>query len=309
MAQLSRGQFGALVALAAIWGASFMFIEVMLEAMGPIAIAWLRLGGGAALVLVIATARGARWPRSRRYWLDAAVLGLLASAVPLTLIPWGQREVSSQLAGVLNSATPLWTALLASLFLADEHITGRRGVGLVLGFAGAVAVVGGSTLDVDAATPEGALAVILATVCYGGGAVWVRARLRGVDTTLLAGTSSALAVAMLTPVLLAAESVPSPSSFSPEVALASLGLALLSSGVAYVIYYWLLATAGATQASSVTYLIPAFALAWGAAVLDESFPPRALPGLALIAAGIWLVTRAPAERAPLALERRAPSEP
>ncbi len=291
MTRIPTPQLLGIVTLAAIWGASFMFIKVMLAEMGPVAIAWLRLLGGAVLVLALAFARGARWPASRGYWLDTVVVAVLASAVPLVLIPWGERSISSQLAGLLNGAMPLWTALLATAFLPAERMDGSRVLGLGLGFAGVLVVIGPDVLHPGAASTQGALAVVLATVGYAANAVWIRRRMLGEDSTLLAGTQNLLAALLLTPLLLAVEPVPDLPSLSARVLLASAALALLSSGVAYVIYYWLLTTLEATQASLVTYLIPLFALTWGAAVLDEALPLATLPGLALIAGGVWLVGR------------------
>lgn len=135
-----------ILVLAAIWGTSFMFIKIMLVAMCPIAIAWLRLVGGAVFVLGIAAVRGARLPTSRRYWLDATVVALLASAAPRPLIPWGERAISSQLAGLLSGSMPLWTALLAAAFLPAERLDGSRVLGLALGFVGVLVVIGPDVL-------------------------------------------------------------------------------------------------------------------------------------------------------------------
>ena len=284
-------QLIGLVALAAIWGASFMFIKVMLEEMGPVAIAWVRLGGGAALVLAVAAWRRRRLPRSARHWRDVCVVALLSSAIPLVLIPWGEQEISSQLAGILNGAMPLWVALFAHAFLASERLHRMETLGLAIGFAGTAVVIGPDVLDVASASTQGALAVVGATVGYAASAVFVRRRLLGVDSTLLAGSQNVIAFVMLTPLLLAVESVPDLPSMSSRVVVASAGLALLSSGVAYIIYYWLLATLHATQAAMVTYLIPIAAVFWGWVVLRESIGLAALPGLLLIIAGVYLVNR------------------
>lgn len=289
-------QLIGLIALASIWGASFMFIKVMLDGMGPIAIAWVRLGGGAALVLAVAAARGARLPRGARVWFDIALLALLSSAIPLVLIPWGEQEIDSSLAGVLNGAMPLFVAVLAHRFLAGERLTGARSVGLALGFAGVMVVIGPDLLDVASESTQGQLAVVAATLGYAAGAVLTRRRLLGVDSTLLAGAQSVIAFAMLTPLLLAFESVPQPTDLSSRVLLASVGLAVLASGVAYIIYYWLLATVSATQAALVTYLIPVAAIFWGWLVLSEGVALSAAPGLALIVAGVYVVNRSPATK-------------
>lgn len=291
MNRIPTPQLVGLVVLAAIWGASFVFIKVMLAEMGPVAVAWTRLLGGAAFVLGVAAIRGVRWPRTRRYWLDASVVAVLASAVPLVLIPWGERAISSQLAGVLNGTMPLWTALLAAAFLPAERLDAGRAGGLALGFLGVLVVIGPDVLRPGEASTQGALAVVLATACYAGNAVWIRRRLVGVNSTLLAGVQNLLATLYLTPLLLAVERVPPLTSLSTPVLVSMLCLALLSSGVAYVIYYWLLTTLEATQASLVTYLIPLFALGWGAVVLGERLPLSTVPGLALIVAGVWLVGR------------------
>jgi len=291
MNRIPTPQLAGIVVLAAIWGASFMFIKVMLEAMGPVAIAWLRLVGGAAFVLALAAFRGARLPISRRYWLDATVVAVVASAVPLVLIPWGEQAISSQLAGLLNGTMPLWTALLAVAFLPAERFDASRALGLLLGFAGVLVVIGPDVLQPGEARTQGALAVVLATLGYAANAVWIRRRLLGENSTLLAGVQNLIAALLLTPLLVAVESVPDLPSMPARVLLASAGLAVLSSGVAYVIYYWLLTTLEATQASLVTYLIPLFALGWGALILDEALPLATLPGLVLIVAGLWLLGR------------------
>lgn len=280
-----------LFALAAIWGASFMFVEVALTAMGPVAVGWVRLGGGALLLLTLAAVRGARLPHGARSWFDVAMVGLLASAAPLVLIPWGQQAITSGLAGVLNGAMPLFVALLAHHFLPAERLSATRSFGLVLGFVGLVVLIGADLLDVASESTQGQLAVVLATVGYAAGAVYIRRRLLAMDLTVLAGVQSAVAFLLVTPMLLLAEDVPDVRQFSLSVGLAVAALALLSSGAAYLIYYWLLATLHATQVSVVTYLIPVFALLLGWLVLDETLARSAIPGLVLIAGGIWLVNR------------------
>jgi len=283
-------QLVGIVALAVIWGGSFMAIKVMLDQLGPVAIAWLRLGGGALLILGVVAAQRTHVPSTARYWANVTVVAVLAAAVPLVLIPWGERSISSQLAGLLNGTTPLWVALLAHGALPAERLDRRAALGLAIGFLGVLAVIGPDVFDVRNSSTQGALAVVLATLGYGVGAVYVRARLAGTNSTLLAGTQSAIAFAVLTPLLLAAEGLPDLGGLSGRVLIATGALALLSSGVAYIIYYWLLATLHATQAAIVTYLIPLAALFWGWLVLDESIGLGAVPGLALIVVGVYLVS-------------------
>ena len=290
-------QLIALVALAAIWGASFMFIKVMLEEMGPVAVGWVRLGGGAAVLFAVLGARRTALPRAPRRWADIAVVGLLGTAIPFVLIPWGEQEIDSGLAGVLNASMPLFVVVLAAAARVDEPISRARAGGLALGFVGVIVVIGPDLLEIASAGTQGQLAVVVASLSYAAGAVYTRRFLLGMDSTLLAGGQTIVAFVLLTPLLLAAESVPELPELSRRVLLASAALAFLSTGVAFVIYYWLLATASAMQASLVTYLAPAAALFWGWLVLDERLALSIVPGLALIAAGIYLANRPAAARA------------
>ena len=288
-------QLIGLFVLASIWGASFMFIKLMLEEVSPIAVGWMRLGGGALLIMIVVAVRRTALPRDGHYWRSVLMVGALGSAVPFVLIPWAEQEISSQLAGILNGAMPLWAVLLAHLALVEERID-RYGVfGLLLGFVGLAIVIGPGVLDVRDASTQGALAMLLAALSYAASAVLVRRRLRGVDSTLLAGNQTLLAFIYLTPLLLL-DGVPDFGSLSTTVWLSALALGLLASGVAYLIYYWLLATLHATQVSMVTYLAPAAAVFWGWAVLNETVGWSVWPGLALTLAGIYLLNR-PAKQA------------
>jgi drug/metabolite transporter (DMT)-like permease len=151
-------------------------------------------------------------------------------------------------------------------------------------------VIGPGIFDLADASTQGALMMLLAALSYAASAVWVRRRLRGVDSTLLAGNQTLLAFLFLTPWVLV-EGAPNPAELSSDVLWSALALGFLATGVAYLIYYWLLATLHATQASLVTYLAPAAAVFWGWAILDESIGLAVWPGLALILVGMYLVNR------------------
>lgn len=290
-------QLIGLLVLSLIWGASFMFIKVMLEEMGPVAVAWLRLGGGSVFVLLVA-GRRLRSLGVRR-WGDLLVQGALSSAIPFMLIPWGEQRIDSSLAAILNAAMPLFVAPLAHIVLVDERMTRLRTAGIALGFAGVVVVIGPDLLEIAKSSTQGQLAVVLASASYAAGAVWTRRRMLGIDSTVLAAGQGVAAFLLVTPLLFGFESAPSLFDLSSRVLLATIGLALLSSGVAIVIYYWLLATVSATHAALVTYLAPVAALFWGWLVLSEGIAAAAVPGLALIVGGVYLVTRAPAGAAPV----------
>ncbi|MEX2032551.1 MAG: ATP-binding protein [Dehalococcoidia bacterium] len=194
----------ALVALSAVWGASFMFIKIMVGEMSPIAVGWLRLAGGTALIAVVAGATGRRLPRSKNYWRGALVVAALGGAIPLVVIPWGQREIPSNLGAVLNGAMPFWVAILATIFLPAERVTLTKALGVLIGFAGLALIIGPDALDLRAGSTQGQLAIVGATACYAGAAVFTRRTMLGVDSTILAGMQNGLGFLMLTPLLLLA---------------------------------------------------------------------------------------------------------
>lgn len=270
-----------------------MLIKVMLDEMGPSAVGWTRLGGGALLIMIVVAVRRPSIPRGPGHWRDVAVVAVLASAAPMVLIPWGEQEIPSNLAAILNGATPIWTAVLSVAFLPAERMTPLRLAGVAMGFAGLAVIIGPDALDVRAASTQGQLAVVLATLGYAAGAVLTRRRLLGADSTLLAGSQNALAFIILTPLVLAAGDVPDFAALSLKVLVAALALAFLGQGIAIMIYFWLLKNVEATQVALVTYLAPVAAIAWGWAILDERLELSLLPGLALILGGMVLANRRP----------------
>ncbi|MCK9487546.1 MAG: DMT family transporter [Dehalococcoidia bacterium] len=295
----------ALAALSLIWGASFMFIKVMLDELTPIAIAWARLAGGGLLIGAVVASLRRGLPRSRVYWRDVAVVGLFGSAIPMVLIPWGEREIPSNLAAVLNGAMPFGVAILSTIFLPAERLTKGKAVGVTIGFVGLAVIIGPDALDLRSGSTQGQLAVVAAAMSYAAGAVFTRRRLLGVDTTTLAGAQNTMALLMLTPLLFLAGDPPNPLHLEGRTVAAALGLALLSQGVAVILYFWLLSNVEATQASFVTYLAPIAAQFWGWLVLNE-VPALALaPGLSLIILGIVVVNRS--ARAPVQVSAPQPA--
>lgn len=285
------------LAIALIWGASFLFVAVLVRELSPLAIAWTRLGGGAVVILAMAAVRRTPVPRSGRYWRDVVFVSVFASTIPFILIPLGQQEVASSLAAILNSSVPIWTAAFAFILLPTERLSRLRIAGLALGFVGVAVVIGRSGLALDGAAARGQLAILGAAACYGVGAVYFRRTLIGRDSTLIAGAQSAIGFVMLTPVVIATGTVPHVSTLATVTLLAAAGLSVLCSGVAIIIYYWLLHEVTAAQATTSTYLIPVTAIFWGWAVLDEQLSWTVIPGLALIILGVWLLNRAaPAAR-------------
>lgn len=270
-----------LVALAAIWGASFLFMRIASPAIGPLATAELRM--------LIAGATLAAWfavigfdPQWRRWWRYYLAIGLVNSAAPFLLYAYSALQLSAGLMAVINATSPMWGALLSSLVLKDR-LTARRSAGLVLGIAG-VALVSGP----QAASAWLAIAASLgAAFCYGLAGVVLRLAARDTTARGMAVGTQTMAGLLLLPLLVTAPAaVPSASVIASVLA-----IGIVCSGVAYVMYFRLIADIGPTGALTVTYLIPVFGVLWGALFLGEPLTIATLLGGLIVIAGTVLVLR------------------
>ncbi len=205
-------------------------------------------------------------------------------AAPFVLIGQGQEEITSSLAGILVASAPLFTALLAVRLDQEERSRGLRLVGVVVGFFG-VAVLLGLDLGGDGAALLGGLMVVLASLGYAIGGLIVKTRLTGIAPLGMSATVMAVSTVVLLPLALltAPDSVP---GIGPVAAILALGV--IGTGAAFVILFWLISTAGPARAWIVTYIAPAFAVVYGATLLDESIEPATVAGLVLILSGSWL---------------------
>ncbi len=283
--------------LACLWGSSFLFINLALEGLSPPQVVLGRLTLGALVLALVVALLRAPLPRSRAVWGHLLVAGIVANVVPWLLLAWGQQQVPSGLAGVLNAATPLFTTMVAAAALSDERLHLRRAVGLALGFAGVALVVGPVELGAAAAdrvplVPQ--LAIVGAAACYGVGFTYMRRFLsgRGHSPLVLAAGQLACAAGVLW--LLAPLLAGGAPTLTLGVLGAITGLGVLGTGTAYILYYRLLGEIGATRTSTVTYLIPVVAVTLGVVVLDEPLRASMLLGAAVVVAGVALVqSRAP----------------
>ncbi|MFE4974162.1 DMT family transporter [Kitasatospora sp. NPDC056651] len=294
------------VALSAIWGASFALIKVAVEAgVPPLWVALWRCLLGAAALWAVLLVRGEPVPRDRALWGHSAVVAVLLNSVPFTLFSFGETRVSSVLAGVMNATTPLFTLLFAVLTVREERRPGaRRLTGLGLGFVG-VLVVLGVWHGLGTGASAGALACLAAACCYGAGFAYLRRFLAGrpesvTTLSVLQITCAAAELALVAPL---AAGLPRWPGAGAAVALLTLGA--LGTGVAYLLNLGLVRGAGTTVASAVTYVIPLWSTAFGAAFLAEPVGWNALAGGALVIAAVALTkprpapARAPKERQPV----------
>jgi drug/metabolite transporter (DMT)-like permease len=280
----------ALLALGATWGASFLFIKVIVEETSPLEVAEGRMFFGALAVGAVMALRKTplRWPLS--LWIKVGVWALVGVVVPFILIAWAEEHIASGTASVLNSTMPLFTVLFAALFLIEEQLSPLRLAGLMVGFVGVVVLTGGDIYDVRDANVLGQLAVVGAAACYGIGTVYARTLLKQVDPLGLSGGQLVLGTLLVLPLLLAVRGTPD-YSLSAEAWLSLLALGVLGSGFAFVAYLWLVDNVGSVRSSLVTYIIPIVGLFLGWAVLDESIGVNTVLGCALIIAGVATVMR------------------
>lgn len=269
--------------LAAVWGASFLFIKVALEDVGPLTVVAARL-----LLAVVGIAGFLAHRRGRHEvgrmlravpLVDTLVLAVTAAAVPFVLIAWAETRISSSLAGILNAAVPLLTALIALKVDPFNRLRGWRNVGLVVGFAG-VALVAGSDVD---GSRTGVLAMLGAVVLYAVGSHWAKARFAGVEPINIALVQTVAAAALVVPLAVVFDRPDRVPSIDTIGALVALGLG--GTAVGFLLYYRLLSSAGPQHAVAVTYLAPIAAVFYGAVILDERITGTAVLGMAIILAG------------------------
>ena len=273
-----------LVSLSVLWGGSFFFAKVALGALGPFTVVFARVALAAlALALVVPLRRDAPWSA---YF----AMGLLNNALPFSLIFWGQTEIASGLASILNATTPLFTLIVAHLLTPDEKIDRTKVLALLTGLSGVVVLIGPAALVGDAAL-WGQAACLAAALSYAFAGVYGRCfRRMGIAPAKAAARQATASAVLFLPIMLIVDQ-PWRLSEPPSVVvcLALIGLALLSTALAYVLYFRILEVAGATNLLLVTFLIPVTAILLGAVVLGERFEPRHFAGMALIGVGLALI--------------------
>jgi drug/metabolite transporter (DMT)-like permease len=291
-----------LVVLGVNWGSSFLFIKVAVEDLSPLMLVEGRMIIGALTVVLTARALGLSLPHSRRLWLDASVMAVLNNIVPFTLISWAEEHIASGSASVLNASMPLFAALLAPFFIAEEGMTTVRAMGLFTGFVG-VAIFSGSDLTgILSSSALGNLAVLAAALSYAAAAVFAVRRLSAVHPLTVSVGQLVSGLLLLTPIA-AIVGTHQGVDLSVNSGLSVVALGVLGTGFGYVVYLWFLTQVGPVKGSLITYIVPVTGLALGWAVLDEALSLTAIGGLVLIVGGIALVDRATSRQPRLARVR------
>jgi drug/metabolite transporter (DMT)-like permease len=292
-----------LLTLSVLWGGTFFFAEVALEEVRPLTLVFARVGLAALALLLAVWATGQRIPRSAALWAAFFAMGALNNLIPFSLIFWGQTRITGGLAAILNATTPLFTVVLAHFLTRDEKTTPQRLGGVLFGLLGVIVMIGPAVLRDLGLQLLAQVAVLGAALSYALAGIFGR-RFRDVPPLVsAAGQVTATTVLMLPVVLLleGAWSVPMPGLSAWG---AVLGLALLSTALAYLIYFRILASAGATNLLLVTFLIPVSAFVLGAGLLGERLEPQHFAGMALIGLGLAAI-----DGRPLRLLRRRAERP
>lgn len=277
--------FGWLVLLGAIWGASYLFLRVAAPVVGVFVLIDLRvLIAGAALLLYALALR--RIPALRSRWRALLLLGTINGALPFTMIASSTVNLNASIASILNATTPLFTALVAALWM-KERLGWRKILGLALGLAGVAVLVGWSPLGINMRVLLGVLGSLGGAICYGIGGVFARVGFRDLSSLDLAIGQQLGAGLVLLPLAIGAWQ---PKPLSLTILAAVLALALVSTALAYLIYFDLIARVGPTNTLSVTFLVPLFGTLWGVLFLQEPLRFSLIAGLLIILTGVFLVT-------------------
>ena len=284
---MSQYEWLLLILLSIVWGGSFFFVGVAVEALPPFTIVALRVSFATLALLAIMHFTGLRMPTSPKIWVAFIFMGILNNVIPFSLIVWGQMQIASGLASILNATTPLFTIVTAHFLTKDEKMTSNKIIGVIIGFSGVVIMLGHELLGGLGDSIFAQLAVLAAAISYSFAGIFGRrfaqSGIKPVVTATGQVTASSL---LLIPLALFYDkpfTLPMPGF---EIWLAILGLALISTALAYILYFRILSTAGATNLLLVTLLIPVSAILLGTAVLGEQLEAKHLLGMGFISIGL-----------------------
>ncbi|MCC6935718.1 MAG: DMT family transporter [Thermomicrobiales bacterium] len=273
-----------LLSLGLIWGSSYLFIKVLVDAASPTVMIAVRLALGLLTLGVVMLVRGERLPAWGRPWGLLLVMAIVGNVIPFTLITWAEQHVTSALAAVLSATTPLFTLLVSALVFRQDRLSGTRLAGLAIGFVGVILLTGRSVLDIGSSDAIGTLALLGSSVCYGFSFAFARQYIRGNPVSNVTAQLM-MALAIMTPFALLQGRVEPAELHTGNVA-AWIVLGAVGTGIAYLFYYALIGEIGATPSSLVTYIIPPVGVILGWLVLNEGLGVNGLVGMVLIVAGV-----------------------
>lgn len=276
-----------MIGLSLIWGGSFLFGRVAVGSIPPFTLVAIRVLLGTLTLALILILTRTPFPKGKEIWLALLGMGLINNAIPFSLIIYGQRDIGAGLASILNAMTPLFTVLVAHGLTSDEKLNASKITGVLLGLAGVAVLLGPAVKD---GHPFAILSCVTAALSYGFGSVWGRRFKRlqlGALQTAFGQVSSA--TLMMIPLALLLDRPWQNPLPTPEALQAVTALGIVCTGLAYILFFRILANAGATAVSLVTFLIPPSAILLGSLILHESLTPLQWLGMALIGLGLAAV--------------------
>ena len=274
--------------LAAIWGGSFLFGRILMIEWPPFTVVFLRVSIAALTLWIFLIVTSRKFPKDINLVKMVLVMGILNNVIPFSLILIGQREIGSGLAAVVNAMTPIWTLIIANFFTSDEKFTTNKIAGIVFGFLGVTVLIGADFVQGLTASAWAQGAVLGATISYGFASVWGK-RFKGQDPIIIStGQLTASSIIML-PIIFLVEDPFAISAPSLEMLVSLIGLAVVCTAFAYVLFFKILDSAGATNASLVTFLVPVSAIILGIIWLGEILTTSNILGMILIITGLALV--------------------
>ena len=283
-AVMGAGEWGLILILSVIWGGSFFFIGVAVKEMTPLTIVLCRVGLASLILLGVVRLTGKTIPTSPGVWGMFFVIGALNNLIPFSLIVWGQTHIDSSLAAILNATTPIFSVVLAHLLTREERLTAGRLAGVIVGWAGVAVLIGIESLGGFGVQVLGQLAVVGASLSYACAAIYGR-RFKAMDPVVVSTGMLCGSTVMMLPLALMVDQpwhlAPGPATWAALV-----GLSAVSTALAYIIYFRVLAVAGATNILLVTFLIPVSAIFLGVMLLGERPGWNAFGGMALIFLGL-----------------------
>jgi drug/metabolite transporter (DMT)-like permease len=308
MKSSSRIDWLLFVLLGFVWGSSYLFIKIGVDAgLPPLTLVMLRLLLSFALLAVVVGIAREPLPRDLRTYGHLIVMSVFSIVVPFSLITWAEQSVDSSLAAIINGAVPLFVIPIAATFLPAERLSLNRVAGVALGFIGVAILVGFDPANIASGGLAPQLALVAATASYAVGGVYARRNIHGLRPMIPAVFQVGFALVIVAVAAFTFER-PLAISFRPDVLFAIVWLGLLGSGLAYLLFFRILERWGATRTSMVAYLLPVFGIILGVAVLAEPIEAGILVGAAMVIGGIALVNRPAGSRLPLRRGRTAATE-
>ena len=284
---MSGQDWAILLLLSVLWGGSFLFIEIAVETVPPLTFVLIRVAIAAAALWLFLLARRQRLPVPPGALLAFAILALLNNVLPFVLFAWAQQSITAGLGSILNAMTPVWGVIVAHLFTRDERMTPAKVAGVLLGFGGVAVLIGADLLGEIGSQVWAQLACLVATLCYALAGVYGRRfPVMGIPPVAVATGQLTAATLIMLPLVLLFEPLRETAAPGAGAWAAMVALALVCTSLAYILYFQLLASAGATNSLLVTFLIPISAILLGALFLGEVLEPRHFAGMALIGAGL-----------------------